>query len=111
MSITELSIGAELRSPLLRIRAGTGSYSGSATVQEDYHTTPVTNPESWRTDFSGGSGWHCGIGIAETIVDGTMEAGSHSLNWAPGSGISSGVYFIRLTTEGGTLTQQAMVIR
>jgi hypothetical protein len=49
--------------------------------------------------------------VVESIFDDAVEAGSHSLNWAPGADISSGVYFIRLTTEGGTLTQQAMVIR
>ena len=49
--------------------------------------------------------------IVETIMDGSVEAGSHSLQWTPGGGIASGVYFIRLTAEGGTITRQAMVIR
>ena len=49
--------------------------------------------------------------MVETILSGTIESGSHSVNWAPGSEIASGVYFIRLTTDSGTLTQRAMFIR
>ena len=49
--------------------------------------------------------------MVETILSGSVESGSHSVTWAPGSDIASGVYFIRLTTDGGILTQQAMVIR
>jgi hypothetical protein len=49
--------------------------------------------------------------MVENIFDDAVQAGSHSLGWAPGEAISSGVYFIRLTTEGGSRTQQVMVIR
>ena len=49
--------------------------------------------------------------IVETILDGSLESGNHFIQWTPGSQIASGVYFIRLTTESGTLTRQAMVIR
>lgn len=49
--------------------------------------------------------------IVETILDGSVESGSHSLLWAPGVEITNGVYFIRLKTAEGTLTRQAMVIR
>ncbi|MCD4848907.1 MAG: T9SS type A sorting domain-containing protein [Candidatus Aegiribacteria sp.] len=49
--------------------------------------------------------------MVETILDGSLESGSHSIQWTPGSQIASGVYFIRLTTNDGTLTRQAMVIR
>lgn len=49
--------------------------------------------------------------IVETVLDGAVESGSHSLQWSPGGEIASGVYFIRLTTEEGTLTQRAMFIR
>ncbi|MCK4806586.1 MAG: T9SS type A sorting domain-containing protein, partial [Candidatus Aegiribacteria sp.] len=49
--------------------------------------------------------------MVETILDGTVESGSHSVTWAPGDEITSGVYFIRLRTDEGTLTRQAMVIR
>ena len=46
----------------------------------------------------------------QTLISGQMEAGNHTYNWTP-SDITSGVYFIRLTTPEGTLTRQAMVIR
>jgi hypothetical protein len=49
--------------------------------------------------------------MVETILDGTVESGNHSMTWAPGAEIASGVYFIRLSTESGTLTRQAMIIR
>lgn len=49
--------------------------------------------------------------MIETLLDGNVDAGTHSVSWAPGAEIANGVYFIRLTTEGGTLTRQAMVIR
>lgn len=49
--------------------------------------------------------------MVETILSGAVESGNHSLLWAPGVEITSGVYFIRLKTAEGTLTRQAMVIR
>jgi hypothetical protein len=49
--------------------------------------------------------------MVETILDGAVESGIHNVQWAPGAEIASGVYFIRLSTENGTLTRQAMVIR
>lgn len=49
--------------------------------------------------------------MVETILDGVVESGSHSIQWAPGAEIVSGVYFIRLSAEGGTFTRQAMVIQ
>ncbi|MCK5065645.1 MAG: T9SS type A sorting domain-containing protein, partial [Candidatus Fermentibacteraceae bacterium] len=49
--------------------------------------------------------------MVETILDGSLDSGSHSMQWTPGHQIGSGVYFIRLTTEGGILTRQVMVIR
>lgn len=49
--------------------------------------------------------------MVETILDGTIESGSHIVQWAPGNEISSGVYFIRLITDEGTLSRQAMLIR
>jgi len=47
----------------------------------------------------------------ETIVDGVIIAGAHSVSWMPGNQIANGVYFIRLTTTEGTITRQVMVIR
>lgn len=49
--------------------------------------------------------------IVETLFNGHVEEGSHSVEWSPGSGISSGLYFVRLVTEEGSVTAQAMVIR
>ncbi|MBD3277724.1 MAG: T9SS type A sorting domain-containing protein, partial [Candidatus Aegiribacteria sp.] len=49
--------------------------------------------------------------MVETVYSGTVESGNHSVEWAPGTDIGSGVYFLRLSTESGTLTQQAMVIK
>ena len=49
--------------------------------------------------------------MVETVYSGTVQSGNHSVEWAPGADIGSGVYFLRLSTESGTLTQQAMVIR
>ena len=49
--------------------------------------------------------------MVETILNGSLDSGNHSIQWTPGSQIANGVYFISLTTEGGTLTRQAMVIR
>ena len=49
--------------------------------------------------------------MIETIHNGTLDSGNHSMLWTPGSEIASGIYFIRLTTEGGTLSRQAVLIR
>jgi hypothetical protein len=49
--------------------------------------------------------------MIETLLDGNVEAGEHSVSWTPGISIANGVYFVRLSTESGTLTRQAMVIR
>jgi hypothetical protein len=49
--------------------------------------------------------------MIETLLDGSVEAGEHSVSWTPGVAIANGVYFIRLSAESGTLTRQAMVIR
>jgi flagellar hook assembly protein FlgD len=46
----------------------------------------------------------------ETIVSEEMSAGSHMVQWQPEQ-VSSGVYFIRLVTEEGSVTRQVMVVR
>jgi len=45
-----------------------------------------------------------------TLVNEEVTAGNHSINWTPDN-ISSGVYFVRLTTPAGTVSTQAMVLR
>ena len=49
--------------------------------------------------------------IVDTVFNGHVEAGTHSVEWSPGSGIASGLYFVRLDTEEGSVTAQAMLIR
>ncbi len=63
LRVTELSMGAELRAYLGRLRVGFGRYTGSAKVQLDYDTTQVINPDSWDTDLVGSSGWHYAVGL------------------------------------------------
>ncbi len=46
----------------------------------------------------------------DTLVNEEVVAGNHSVSWTPES-ISSGVYFVRLTTPAGTVSTQAMVLR
>ncbi|MCK5035401.1 MAG: T9SS type A sorting domain-containing protein, partial [Candidatus Sabulitectum sp.] len=46
----------------------------------------------------------------DTLVNEEVAAGNHSVSWTPGN-ISSGVYFVRLTTTAGTVSTQAMVLR
>ncbi len=45
-----------------------------------------------------------------TLVNEEVSAGNHSISWTP-ENISSGVYFVRLTTPSGTVSTQAMVLR
>jgi hypothetical protein len=49
--------------------------------------------------------------IVETVFDGQLDAGTHSVEWNPGNGLSSGVYFVRLDAGQGSVTARAMVIR
>jgi hypothetical protein len=45
-----------------------------------------------------------------TLVNEEVAAGNHSISWTP-ENISTGVYFVRLTTPAGTVSTQAMVLR
>ena len=119
----EIHIGAfkhDYSYAIASVVIGTGVAGSETPAPSLSLNRPFPNPvvESASIGFSLPSGGNVELSVydvsgrvVETIVDGAMEAGNHSLNWAPEAGISSGVYFIRLTTEGGTLTQQAMVIR
>ncbi len=49
--------------------------------------------------------------VVETVFNGLLEAGVHSVEWNPGSSISSGVYFVKLDTEAGSVSAQTLVIR
>ena len=94
-----------------------GSEDPSAALSLDRpYPNPITENASlgFNVPFSGNveiSVYDVSGRMVETILSGSVESGSHSVSWAPGSEIASGVYFIRLTTDGGVLTQQAMVIR
>ena len=81
---------------------------------------PVPNPITLNTLISFGIPSTGSVQLAlydvsgrmvESILDSSLESGSHSIQWTPGSQIASGVYFIRLTTEKGTLSRQAVLIR
>jgi len=45
-----------------------------------------------------------------TIESGEMSEGQHLVQWQPGE-VASGVYFIRLTTQSGSVARQVMVVR
>ena len=47
----------------------------------------------------------------ETLIDGTMTAGEHSLTWVADSDQSSGVYFYKLKTDKETCTRQMVYIK
>ena len=81
---------------------------------------PVPNPVTISTaiDFSLPTAGQVELAVydvsgrkVETILDGVIVAGVHSVNWQPGTQIANGVYFIRLSTESGVITRQAMVVR
>ncbi len=66
-------------------------------------STPVTGHASVQVfDLSGRT--------VSTLVNEDVSAGNHTINWTP-ENISSGVYFVRLTTPSGTVSTQAMVLR
>lgn len=66
-------------------------------------STPVTGHATVQVfDLSGRT--------VDTLVNEEVAAGNHSVSWTPGN-ISSGVYFVRLTTSEGTVSTQAMVLR
>ncbi|GEM_PF-2105122 len=50
-----------------------------------------------------------------TLVDGNQSAGSHSALWRlidnSGEAVPNGIYFVRLTADGQSITRRAMVVR
>ena len=48
--------------------------------------------------------------LVETLLQENMKPGKHQYNWEP-QGLSSGVYFMRLTTANQTFTQKATYIK
>jgi len=49
--------------------------------------------------------------MVDSILDGQVEGGAHSVEWNPQTSISGGVYFVRLDTENGSVTAQALLLR
>jgi hypothetical protein len=45
-----------------------------------------------------------------SLMDGSLAAGRHNLQWAP-EGLSSGLYFLRLRTEEGSLYRRMMFLK
>jgi len=43
--------------------------------------------------------------LIETLVDGIVTAGRHSVVW-DGGGVGAGVYFIRMRDEGGRMREE-----
>ena len=95
--------------------AGSENPSGALSLDRPCPNPVIENASlGFNVPFSGNveiSVYDVSGRMVETILSGSVESGSHSVTWAPGSEIASGVYFIRLTTDGGILTQQAMVIK
>ena len=48
--------------------------------------------------------------VVETLVDGVMSAGAHSVEWTP-SNKESGVYFYRLQTNGATVVRKLLYLK
>ena len=48
--------------------------------------------------------------LAATLVDGQVEAGSHTVDW-DASGVSSGVYFYKLVTSDYTCTKKMNLLK
>ena len=49
-------------------------------------------------------------GLVETLLNGKMTPGSHEYTWQP-QGLSTGVYFLRLTTANEIFTQKVTYVR
>ncbi len=97
-SIDEATAGVETFT--LGIAPAANPVVGSAAVN---FSTPVTGHAMVQVfDLAGRS--------VQTLVNGEVAAGNHSVNWST-ENISSGVYFVRLTTTDGTVSSQAMVLR
>ncbi len=106
---------------LADILIGTGVEEGTSGISAAFNLDrPVPNPVTVNASlgFSVPATGRIELAVfdvsgrmVETILNGNVDAGNHTVEWAPGSSISNGVYFLRLSTESGILTRQAMVIR
>lgn len=97
-SLDDTAAGAETFT--LGIAPGANPVVGTAAVN---FSTPATGHAMVQIfDLAGRS--------VQTLVNGEVAAGNHSVNWST-ENISSGVYFVRLSTTDGTVSTQAMVLR
>ncbi|MCK5786053.1 MAG: T9SS type A sorting domain-containing protein [Candidatus Sabulitectum sp.] len=85
---------------VLGVSISTNPVQGTAALN---FSTPATGHATVQVfDLSGRT--------VDTLVNEEVGAGNHSVSWTP-ENISSGVYFVRLTTAAGTVSTQAMVLR
>jgi len=49
--------------------------------------------------------------VVETIFDGQLEGGTHSVEWNTANRIQNGLYFVRLITVDGSVSTRVLVIR
>jgi hypothetical protein len=105
---------------VIYIGTGTEEGQGAAIMSDLSLGMPAPNPVSVSAaiDFSVPSTGRVELAVYDlsghktgTIIDGVIVAGVHSVTWQPDSRIANGVYFLRLTTESGTITRQLMVVR
>lgn len=73
----EISVGIELRYSYFKARAGIGSYSGFARIDEENPGGAPLPPGSWDTGISEGHGFHYAVGAGRAI-DETFSLG---LEW------------------------------
>ncbi len=93
------------------------SYEGVETFTLGVNITENPIQGTAALNFSTPSAGHASVQVFDltgrtvsTLVNEEVSAGNHSINWTP-ENISSGVYFVRLTTPSGTVSTQAMVLR
>jgi len=97
-SVEDTAAGVE--TVVLGVAVAANPVAGSAALN---FSTPVTGNAIVQVfDLSGRT--------VATLVNEEVAAGNHSIIWTP-ENISSGIYFVRLTTPAGTVSTQAMVLR
>ncbi|HUT98334.1 MAG TPA: S8 family serine peptidase [bacterium] len=94
---------------------------GTPTVNRTSLSTPFPNPVSdtatIRFELGGEDGSEVTLAVYDlagrrvaVLFDGDLAAGRHTVAWDT-TGVSVGVYLIRLVTAGGSLTRRAVVVR
>nr|MBC8428702.1 S8 family peptidase [FCB group bacterium] len=83
--------------------------------------SPVTpNPVMASAQFTVSTGSTCPADISifdisgrkvAVIQNGEMEAGAHAFRWTPPSGVSNGIYFVQVVSQGELVTERFTIIR